>query len=79
MFIQKMKEELVIINSSGFKEAKKNLESQIEYQRAKMEKFEFRFSEILKSFKTFFSDQTKELILSHGERFISVNNTNPFA
>ena len=42
-----------------------------------MEKFEARFMEVLTIFKKAFNDQTKELILSHGEKFISVQ-TNPF-
>ncbi len=50
----------------------------VEYQKVKLEKFEARFLEILSIFKKAFNDQTKELILSHGEKFISVQ-TNPFA
>ena len=61
-----------------FIDAKKQLEGLVEYQKSKLQKFEARFIDILGIFKKAFNDQTKELILSHGEKFISVN-TNPFA
>ena len=76
-YMKKMKEELLIINSQIFGEAKKQLEVLIEYQKTKLEKFEARFLEILNIFKKAFNDQTKELIISHGEKFVSVQ-TNPF-
>lgn len=70
--MKRMKEELLIINSQIFAETKKNLEVLIEYQKSKLEKFEARFTEILGIFKKAFNDQTKDLIISHGEKFVSV-------
>ncbi|CDW75196.1 UNKNOWN [Stylonychia lemnae] len=77
-YMSKMKEQMIILYHGMFIDAKKQLENLVEYQKTKLQKFESRLNEILNTFKKGFNDQTKELILSHGEKFISVN-TNPFA
>ena len=73
-----MKEKLIIVNESQFYETKKALEALIEYQRTKLQKFENKFADILKIFKKAFNDTTKDVILSYGEKFVSVQS-NPFA
>lgn len=50
-----MKEELKIINSSLFNEAKMTLESLIEYQKEKLGKLENQFINILSVFKSQFN------------------------
>lgn len=55
-----------------FNEAKKVLEVLIDYQKEKLEKFEIRFAEILSIFRKSFNDTTKDVILSYGEKFVSV-------
>lgn len=77
-YLDKMKQQLLIINSGTFSEAKIMLEELIKSQKSKLEKFENRFTEILQIYKNAFNDQTKELILSHGDKIINVKS-NPFA
>ena len=62
-----MKEELKIINASIFNEAKATLETLIGYQKDKLDKFEKKFIDILGVFKSQFSEQTKDIIISYGE------------
>ena len=73
-----MKEQLNVVSSSAYGMALKQLEAHIEYEKTKLERFEFRLSDIQKSYKECFNDSTKDIIVSHGEKFISVQN-NPFA
>lgn len=61
-----------------FNETKKALETLAEYEQDKLEKFENKFSEILELFKKSFNEHTKDIVLSYGEKFVSVQS-NPFA
>lgn len=73
-----MREQLKLVSATQFNESKKHLEAIIEYQRETLQKFEAKFADILKIFKKAFNDNTKDVILSYGEKFVSVNS-NPFA
>ena len=68
----------MIVNREQYLGSRKELEDQVEYLKQKLQKMDSRFQEILKVFKASFNEQTRELILSHGEKFITVQ-TNPFA
>lgn len=69
---------MLIIQSQSLVESRKLLETLVEYQKEKLQKFENRFTEVLSTFKKSFNEATKDLILSHGDKFVSVK-TNPFA
>ena len=69
MYISKMKEQLNIVSSSQYGLALQQLETNIDYEKTKLEKFEFQLIEIHKQFKVCFNDQAKSLIMSHGDKF----------
>jgi hypothetical protein len=56
----------------------KEFETIIEYLNTKLEKTERNLQGICNTYKNAFNDQTKDMLLSHGDKFISVQ-TNPFA
>ena len=74
-----MKEALLIMNQKSFDAAVMELDETIQYQRKKLNSLESQLSEIIELFTKSFNTQTKDLIISHGEKFISVAATNPFA
>ncbi len=72
MYLEKMKEQLNIVNTRAYAETKVELEAHIDHLKSKLEKFEAGLLEIHKTYKQCFNEQTRELIVSHGEKFISV-------
>eukprot|EP00347_Sterkiella_histriomuscorum_P013422 403364764 len=77
-YMMRMREQMLIVQLDMMIESKKALETLVEYQKEKLSKFENRFGEVLNTFKKTFNDVTKDFVLSHGEKFVSVK-TNPFA
>ena len=73
-----MSEPLVILDKVVYDKYIKEFETLIEYHNTKLEKFETKIQKILGTFKSAFNEQTKDMLLSHGDKFISVQ-TNPFA
>ena len=67
------------MNKQGYDTALKEFDDTIQYQKKKLNSLESQLSEIIEFFAKSFSPQTGDLIISHGEKFISVAPTNPFA